>query len=114
MARTAITITEQLRNKATQPTATAGDDVNDHDLEAGSNLLVIGVNTNAAQKTATIKGVAGPDGITTTDVTMTMAATDGVAAAGPFDPARFIQSDGKIYIDSTSLTNCKFYALRLR
>lgn len=116
---TAIAITEVSRYMAgDNPTATTGDQVEDHTVDVSRPVLLIGVNKNASTTTSSIALVASAYSWNdTTDIPFVAAAeaggVNGVSAAWIEVPSDMVNSDGTVNLTSAdaNLGDTKFYAL---
>ncbi len=99
-------------------TWTSGDATNDHYFDNTSgNVILFMRNLDSGSHTCTVVSVA--DGSNRTkDTTMTPAALAasvmGLALAGPFPAQEFNQltSLGRVFVDGTDYTSCKFAAVQ--
>ena len=104
MARTAVTVTTLPGSSATaEPAGTTADPTNDHVVSGVplEELIIRLANTNGSDRVATIvAGDSPPAGSAGQgNLAITVPATTGVMWVGPFESARFIQSDGALHID---------------
>jgi hypothetical protein len=105
MARTAVTVSTITTAGGTAAAGTTADPTNDHSVDLGGYPLeefrFEFRNTNASNRTATIKAGANPPAASAGqgDLVITVPATTGDMTVAGLESARFIQADGKIYID---------------
>ena len=100
MARDAVTITPVTLNAGTaQPAGTTVVVANGASIAAeyGDNLMLEIRNTDGTDRVATVKAGVGPTA-EYGDLDITVPATTGVMMA-TIESARFMQADGKIYVD---------------
>lgn len=105
MPRTAVPVTPLVPNSSiAQPAGTAIDATNHHVINnADPELMVLRItNTHGSVHPVTIKAGANPPAVAAGQgdlVLAAIAATTGVALAGPFESGRFLQADGSLRID---------------
>ncbi len=105
MARTAVTVTQLAGNAGIdEPAGTALDVANGHSIDvAGKSgkLLIQVKNTNGSPRVVTVKaGASNPPAFRKAlgDLAVT-APANANSIIGPLEAARFIQADGKVYVD---------------
>ena len=80
---------------------TAADIVNQNQATFGTKILLIAHNTGGSAQTVTVTSVTDPynrDG----DITTYSVGAGEYAVFGPFVPAGWLQSDGKLYFEADS------------
>ena len=113
MARVVLPVTSLPADTAVNVAAigTTGDPTNDHYIASGraaGTLIVLAANDNVAEQTLTfLAGTGGDVGpgwrSTLGDLEVTIAATSGQQMIHLTDTARFMQSDGTINVDVSSV-----------
>ncbi len=105
MARTAVTVVTLTANTTiADPTPTTADTTNDHSVDCSAfplEELVLRIKqTDASARIATIKAGANPPALEAGqgDLTKSMAQNE-VWWVGPLTSGRFVQADGKLYVD---------------
>lgn len=104
MARTAVPVTDLTSAlSTTDPAGTTADQANGHTITGvNPEVLVLRVrNTSAGAVNAIIRAGALPlaESSGQGDLTVSVPATTGSVLLGPFESARFKQSDGSISLD---------------
>lgn len=104
MARTAVHVTTLTPNTfVADPTGTTCDATNDHSIDPGgpSEEIIIRIKqTDASARVATLVAGANPPALEAGQGTVTKSmAQNEVWFIGPITSGRFMQADGKIYVD---------------
>ncbi len=101
MARTALTV-QTLAQASIAPSYAAVDQPNGNYFANDGRTFLHIKNTNAAQRTVTVKTNRTLAGLTLPDQTFVVPATTGDKMAGPFDQSVFNQSGadaGRVFVD---------------
>lgn len=104
MARTAVTVTTLAGNAVTaDPAGTTADPTTGHSIDptGPTEQIVIRIKqTDASARVATVKAGAYPPAESAGQGALTKSmAQNEVWWVGPLESARFVQADGKIYVD---------------
>lgn len=70
-------------------------------------------NTDAASKTVTISVGQTVDGLAVASLTITLPATTGRVLTAPFPRSVYNQTDGKVRVDYSAVTNVKIAAITI-
>lgn len=117
MARTSLTPLTALgaygtySANAADVTMTAADVANKNQATMSAKLLLIAHNTGGSAYTVTVDSVADPYG-REGDITTYSVGAGEYAVFGPFEPAGWRQSDGKLYFEASNAA-VKFGLVRL-
>lgn len=114
MARTDLTV-QQVARPGLNPAYTAGNGSGGHSIPNDGRVFIHVKNGSGAPINATLQTPVTVDdqaALAVSDLVVAVPAS-GERMIGPFPPALYNQSDGKVYLDFSAVTSVTVAALRL-
>lgn len=111
MARTEIAV-QDVNLVGTTPTFAAAF-VDGNMFKNDGNVIIEVKNTSGAPVNVTIQTPAKVGGVDLAEIIVSVPATTGHKAIGPFDPTLFNQAGGMAYIDTSAQTGVTIAVLRI-